>query len=438
VWLACCIALLAQPAPERVLVLDPGEPGTQYNRHVVHSDETDYVVIPVRGRCMVIYTSPSGVSPTEEVPAVAQRKCAITIPAAQVGTGGVTDFSVLLTRSAFPDEMCSPINDNRAQADGGDIRFYSDSALTSRLACDLIAWELDSSDGARDAAIQIRVNVPSLSSVADNTIYVSYNQGEAETQPAAGEAYGQYAAYDSGWAAYWPMREGSGASLADRTSGQSTGTISGATWSTLDGEPALSFNGTSDRINVSASTGLRQAIKGTAFAILRPASVTGKQRVFSHHRLNSNNGFSFGLNGTYIGLTTYGVQDYSVPASLAINTTYHVAWLLDSAHDLTAYKNGASQGQALHTAGGNVNSDDDGIIGAEVTAPGSTTYTSFYSGLMRELQIHLAERSAAWITTEYNQTNDPAIFATPGTPETVGGGALIAPLAMYYRRRRAS
>src|SRR5690606_36177203 len=38
-----------------------------------------------------------------------------------------------------------------------------------------------------------------------------------------------------------------------------------------------------------------------------------------------------------------------------------------------------------------------------------------------EVQLHTTPRSAAWITTEFNQSDDPATFATAGTPEDAGG-----------------
>lgn len=425
-WLALCISLLAQAPDARVEVIEPGPPGTQYQRSVVHSRDTDYVLVPVprEAPCLVIYISTAG------RPVVAQRKCAITIPAAQVGTGGVTDFSVLLTRSAFPDEMCSPTDPNAAQANGGDIRFYSDSALTNRLACDLIAWELDSSDGARDAAIQIRVNVPSLSSVVANTIYVAYNQGEAETQPAAGDAYGQYGAYASSALAYYPAGGGN-----DRTANGLNLTAAGgvsAGGATGKAGAGTDYDGTDDKYSSTNATVLalpptyNWALVGwfkpdTYDAGRESAGWDGTDDLYLYANDTTGSGgprvFWRGL-GSNILTSNIG----SVAGSWS-----HLAVVSRASNDHELYRNAVSI--ATSSATGTA-----GPFSTFAVSPGSPTY----DGMTDELWLLQAAPSAAWLTTEYNQTNDPASFATPGTPETVGGGALIAPVAMYYRRRRAA
>lgn len=427
-WLALCISLLAQAPDARVEVIEPGPPGTQYQRSVVHSRDTDYVLVPVprEAPCLVIYISTAG------RPVVAQRKCAITIPAAQVGTGGVTDFSVLLTRSAFPDEMCSPTDPNAAQANGGDIRFYSDAALTSRLACDLIAWELDSSDGARDAAIQIRVLVPSLSSVVANTIYVSYNAGESETQPAAGEAYGQYAAYDSAVETYHPLEESSG-TLYDRT-GAYDGTAAGTLTYGASGKVGKAATFSGDDV-ITAANALALTAPFTVAAWINNTAL-GRNTLWSKRGNQiSTTSAAFGQENIYAVYDTNGTDGASRSADIKALMQagwVHVAVVFGGSAPLI-YINGAETTYYSQTS---PTGTEIATGGYDLKLGDSTFSNDKWVGGMDDAQLHSVARSAAWITTEYNQTNDPARFAVPGTPETVGGGAGIAPLAMYYRRRR--
>lgn len=157
--------------------------------------------------------------------ALGLRVCSLAIDHTKVGSGGVTDFSMLLTRANFPNEMCSPTDGNNAQADGGDIRFSSDAAGATRLPCDLIQWGHDTSDGAGDAVVQIRVLVPSISSASDTTIYVWYSSAGTESQPDADEAYGQYATYPDRLL-FLPLEETPDAGVAtDRVLGGIAGTV---------------------------------------------------------------------------------------------------------------------------------------------------------------------------------------------------------------------
>ena len=50
--------------------------------------------------------------------------------------------------------------------------------------------------------------------------------------------------------ANWPMKEGTGSSIADLSGNGNTGTITGATWvKTTGGDSCLSFDGTDDYVD---------------------------------------------------------------------------------------------------------------------------------------------------------------------------------------------
>lgn len=185
------------------------------------------------------------------------RRCAIVIDASKVGSGGVTDFSLLITRANLPNEMCSPTDGNNAQANGGDVRFSSDAAGATRLPCDIITFAHDTMDAAGDAAIQIRVLVPSISSAANTTIYVWYSSGSVETQPAADAAYGQYATYPDRLA-FFPLEETpDGAIATDRVENGLAATVAAMEPGDLD--PAkvgngYNFDGAAEYVSIPGNT----------------------------------------------------------------------------------------------------------------------------------------------------------------------------------------
>ena len=143
-------------------------------------------------------------------PADWSRKVAISLDNTKCGSGDSSNFTVLLTRSNLPDEMCSPSDGNRAQSDGGDIRFSSDSAGTTQLALHVERWEYDTTDAAGDADIALNVIVPTLNGTgtgSDSVIYAWYNTAGTDTQPAATDTYGAQNAYDANHCHVWTFDE---------------------------------------------------------------------------------------------------------------------------------------------------------------------------------------------------------------------------------------
>jgi hypothetical protein len=179
------------------------------------------------------------------------KKIALTIDRTKVGSGGVSNFSVLLTRASFGTNGNAMFyGAAAAQADGGDIRFSSDSAGATQLACDVIAFGLDSSSGAADSTCQIRVKVPTVASASDTTIYCWFNAGGGQTQPTASDTYGQHNTYN-GVALFYPL-EGN---ATDRSANANNGTLMNSPTATAGkvGQ-ALTFNASSQYI-VSGSNG---------------------------------------------------------------------------------------------------------------------------------------------------------------------------------------
>ena len=122
---------------------------------------------------------------------------------------------MLVTRAHFPDGAVDPSGSSNAQSDGGDLKFYSDSSLTNRLPCEVVQFAYDSSTGAGDAAIEVWVKVPSVSSAVDTVIYVTYH--ETDSQPSASATYGSEAVWDADFVGVWQLDQDPTGTVVDST-----------------------------------------------------------------------------------------------------------------------------------------------------------------------------------------------------------------------------
>ncbi len=138
------------------------------------------------------------------------RRVPLSIDNTLCGSEDSSDFTVLITRNCFlDDEICSPTDPNRAQSDGGDLRFSSDAAGTNRIPVNVINWEYDSSDGAGDADIvlEVKSTINGTTTGTDAVIYCWYNTSSTETQPLESDTYGASNAYDGNHMHVYSLKE---------------------------------------------------------------------------------------------------------------------------------------------------------------------------------------------------------------------------------------
>ena len=358
-------------------------------------------------------------------PADCLRRIAITALSAQVGSGGVSNFDVLLTRADLPDEMCSPTDGNRAQSDGGDISFASDEAGTTQLACDIIRWEYDSSDGAGDAVISVRVNVASLSSDSDTIFYGFYSTVGTSSQPAAGESFGQHATYHSSIASYWALEEnpsGSAPQMLDRTSNANHGTSAG-TMTSGDAVVAkvgngLDFDGSDDRIDCGTDASLSP---GDSFAIEAWVQSNAVGRIAVSKRSEASARFwelGFDNSGLALFRITANSNDFGAGTTdlRHASTMHYLAGDYDGSNKST-YVNASSVSTAS-MAGSADNSD-----AFEIGRRGHTSAEADWSGKIDEVRYSNVGRGPAYFTTRYNNESGTLLsIATPVTTAASGAG----------------
>jgi len=128
---------------------------------------------------------------------------------------------------------------------------------------------------------------------------------------------------------------------------------------------ALAFDGVDDRLLVTHTPGLNDLTNNfTAAAWIKPYSADNWGRIVSTSRLNSNNGWGFGMRDSSLIFTTYGILDYKLPFSFEDNRWYHIAAVMDNNNDVVFYVNGIVVGSVPGSVPANADADDGLEIGS--------------------------------------------------------------------------
>lgn len=337
-------------------------------------------------------------------PTTPSRRCAITIPAAQVGTGGVTDFTVLISQASVPSEIFSV-----AKSNGADIRAATSSDGSGLLTVDVISFD------AGNSKCLLAIGPVGLSAVTANTIWISYGDSGASAQTGSN-------AYNSDWVGYWPT--GGGTDRLGSNNATAYNTTAGGTTG-KEGRPSTSFSGSGDYVLLGSDL----VTKGPVTISLWANELVPTSRRESLFTISSSTNEPAGLlisgenNTAYIDFRFVNTNTYN-----AVLSSTSALFTDSGHHHLVITWGGAYNPNDIHltvdgdrrNGSGSTNPTRD--WGGDWTVGGGAVYLSnkLYKGIIGNVQVHSVERASAWVTTEYNNTNAPASFATAGTPESLG------------------
>jgi fibronectin type 3 domain-containing protein len=220
-----------------------------------------------------------------------------------------------------------------------------------------------------------------------------------------------------GLVAAYAFDEGSGLTTADASGNANTGTISGATWTT-SGKfgKALSFNGSSNRVDIGDATTLDLTAGMTVEAWVYPTSLSGWRTVILKE---TSNGLAYALYAydnaprpaTYINT---GGNDLSAAGTtgIPVNTWTHLAATYD-ATTLRLFVNGTQVG--TRAISGSIV-----VSGSPLRIGGNALWGEYFTGRIDEARIYNRALSQAEIQTDMNT----AIIAQPTdtTPPTAPSG----------------
>jgi hypothetical protein len=220
--------------------------------------------------------------------------------------------------------------------------------------------------------------------------------------------------------AAWGFNEGAGTTVADASGNTNTGTISGATWSTLGRfGNALSFNGINNLVVVNSSASLNVTTAITVSAWVFPTAAQSGWRTVLQREVDayfldaSNDGGALrpAAGGTFNGV----VRNVLAPSAVAVNAWTHLAYTYDGAA-IRLFVNGTQVATAPGT----------GILETN-TKPlrigGNSPYGEFFTGRIDEVRIYNRALTAAEIQSDMAA---PVTAAPDVTPPSV---AITAPAA---------
>lgn len=337
-----------------------------------------------------------------------QYRKKITVSSAMTPNTDRANFPLMVRRTSDSNLA------GHCQGDGDDILFTASNGLTK------LDHEIEKY-GSSTGELWAWVRIPSLSSSANTDIYMYYGHASITGQQNA------TGVWDSNFKGVWHLSEASSATRMDSTAnnndltdqngvtGTSTGRINGA----ADFE-----NSTADqllKITHASQTGL--SITGTitvsawfnaeSAATMVLASKWGTSGVDQGYILRfSTNRVTLVLSGNGTSSTSF-----NSPTDTAGTGTFHHAVgvydgatakiYIDTSVTSTTYTNGIFA------------STMDFNIGAR------NSNNQEFDGIIDEVRVSNTDRSADWITTEYNNQSSPDTYITLGSEERAPADAVF-------------
>jgi len=277
-------------------------------------------------------------------------------------------------------------------------------------------FEIEDYDASTGKLIA-HVEIPSLSSSTDTTIYVVYGDSGVTTSQ-------EYVAgvWDSNYKGVWHLSETSGTHY-DSTSNNCDGTNNGSTQNAA-GKIAggNEFDGSNDEINIADLAALDITGAITIEAWVDPDSN-------SLNTVLSKGNQNFGAAGNYdyflgvhTGVAFKGsngsahIVDLGGSTTVTTGTWHHIAGAWDGttgANGIAVYLDGSNDGNGTAT-----NTSLATTYAVRLGGEGSYSYS--YDGHLDEVRISNIVRDADWISTTYNNQNSPSTFYTLGSEQSAG------------------
>ncbi len=333
----------------------------------------------------------------------------------------LTDFTLMIDLSTMSADWWSAVD----TADGTKGR-ASKSDGTTELAVD---W-IDFDDGGETGWLRVKYS-GSLASSGTQIVRV-YPPMAANDSVAANATYGSDNAYDSNWKAYYPFGSGNDrtANGYDLTSVGSppSGILKGLQSTDYDGSSQHAYNAVLDfegwaELSIFSWVDFDVSV-ATNTVCGQWGGTTGAQTALL--TIQSSNVVLAGIRAASNGFPTS-------TGTISDNTEAFVGVTHTTGAQKT-YINGGADGSASATGNISASAGYNFGIGAEAVE-GSPS--NRFNGELNNISVHDILRSIDWITEEYDQTNDNAIFWGTWTWTAVVGGVNRIPIIDHHNRMMA-
>ena len=353
------------------------------------------------GTALIAYVNGSQIA-TTPISTYLYKK-AITIDHTKVSGGAdLSNFPVLI--SMTDADLKTVGNGGKVQDGSGYDIVFMDSTETTQLDHEIEKYV------ASTGEIEMWVRIPTLSHMADTTIYLYFdNSGISTSQENV------HGVWDSNFKGVYHLGNGSTLSVADSTSNANNGTNSGATATTGQIDGGANFNGTSASISIPNFALGSSTVTMTAWVNYSSTSgnmIIEKKVVNQAWELFFESGI-LRLRGN----NTSNTLTATPPAS---------GW-----HRFTGVITGTTGTiliDGVQVANGTVDPVSDVGTNPLYIGAGVDFSAYYYSGIIDEVRISNTNRSNGWDATEYANQNSPSTFYAVGslTSRPGGSSSLIA------------
>lgn len=314
------------------------------------------------------------------------------------GGSDISNFPVLI--SLTDANLATVAHSGYVQnANGYDI-IFTDSAEAVQLYHEIESYT------ASNGTLVFWVNVPVVSASQDTVVYVYFGNSAISTFQSTASSV-----WDGNYKAVYHLG-GSSPSVADSTSNANNGTNYGATAITGEIDGGAHFDGSSQYVSTNGAYLDGLSAMTAEFWVNLDSLPTNYFRLLGTNVQSGLNGFDIYFNNSSQlgGIFGDGTAiKYAAFATVTSGSWIHYVWVYNGS-TVSVYKNGVFVASTSWA----------GPLGSSVSAltlgkSGSSTYMP---GILDEVRISQSARSAGWVTTSYNNQNNPSAFFSIGSLQT--------------------
>jgi hypothetical protein len=317
----------------------------------------------------------------------------------------ITNFPVLVKLDS------TRINYSQTQNSGQDLRFVDADNTT------LLSYEIEKWDEAGTSYVWVKV--PQIDNTATDYINMYYGNASAVAGADATNVW------TNGFIGVWHMHDNAATTTVTNSTSQSgiNGTMTANTstkTATGQVDGALTFNGTTDNVNVGSNTSLNITNNLTVSAWAKK-NATNSTGVITQRGNPGVKGYAFGIGDTSNSLcasTTMTASKYSLVnecvGTVPADTNQHLYTMVWSPN-AQAYVDGAASGSAGANGTNIVTDTTDSLFIGEQS---DNTYP--LAAILDEVRISNVARNADWNRAEYlTETDAMNVFGDAEVPATL-------------------
>jgi hypothetical protein len=315
-------------------------------------------------------------------------------------TGDLLEFPLLFSL------IDSNLRD-KAQTDGDDILFMDESGIANKLYHEIETYDYSSGE------LVAWIRIPNLSSQNNTVLYMYYGNSGCSSQQFPEKVW------NSNYRSVWHLSDKSG-QILDSTFNNNDGSNSGASYGAFGKiSKALDFECSDpDKTTFPHSSSLEIDSEVTIELWFKPESFTYDRgtlctKLSGYYTNILKTGqvsvYTYWNNGGTRGKSSY--MDANTP--MTIGSWHHIAWSESSNGLRKIFINGVLDAQGKYEA--SIWSEQS------ITYMGHNDYNNKdrrVDGILDEVRISNIERSEDWVSTSFNNQNNPLSFYTVGLEES--------------------